>query len=81
MYLGRPCVEQDIIRLSERHFPSKVPATDKKANAQRVYVVCSKKKDNNGKNIRQESRFQCSECGVGLCVDPCFKIYHTIKNF
>ena len=78
---GRPCVEQNIIRLSERHFPSKVPATYKKANRQRVCIVCSKKKDNNGKKIRRESRFQCLECGVGLCVDPCFKICHTIKNF
>ena len=36
-----------------------------------VCVVCSTKKDNNGKNIRPEGCFQCLECGVGLCVDPC----------
>ena len=38
---GRPCVEQNVVRLSERHFPSKVPSTDKKANAQHMCVcVC-----------------------------------------
>ena len=49
---GRPYLEQNIVRLNERHFPSKVPATDKKPNAQRVCAICSKKKDNNEKKIR-----------------------------
>ena len=28
----------------------------------------------------RESSYECSTC-VGLCVDPCFRIYHSYKDF
>lgn len=59
------------LRLTARHFPDIVPPTSLKKNALRKCIVCSRKK------IRRESRYQCTECDVGLCVQPCFKIYHT----
>ena len=33
------------------------------------------------KRFGAESSFYCGLCDVTLCVWPCFKIYHTIKNF
>lgn len=72
---GRPSNEEDPLRLLQRHFPDYVPATDKKQFPMRRCAVCSKN------NQRKESRYQCAECGVGLCAVPCFKIYHTRKNF
>ena len=75
------CRIEYLVKLGERQFPSKVSATDKNANPHLVWKVCLKKKDNNGEKIRQEGCCcQCSECGVGLCVDPCIEKYHT-KNF
>lgn len=72
---GRPSAESDPIRLIQRHFPEYVPATENKAGPTRRCVVCSKQ------NIRRESRYQCVECGVGLCAAPCFKNFHTKKNY
>lgn len=63
------------LRLTERHFPRKVPASEKKKNAARKCVVCSKKK------LRKESVYECEKCNVGLCVVPCFEIFHTQKNY
>jgi hypothetical protein len=28
-----------------------------------------------------KTTYECVECNVGLCVVPCFEIYHTLKNF
>lgn len=56
-------------RLNGRHFPSLYKSQGK--NNLRRCVVCSKN------NKRCESRYQCEECDVGLCVFPCFKRYHT----
>lgn len=72
---GRPSLESDPLRLHQRHFPEYVPATEKKENATRRCAVCSKNK------IRRETRYQCTECNVGLCAAPCFKIFHTKKNY
>lgn len=68
------------LRLTERHFPDTIPRTEKKANPTRICVVCSRKRDTRGHRVRRESRYQCSDCEVGLCVSPCFKIYHTSGN-
>ena len=74
---GRPSLEDTPLRLSARHFPDIVPATEKKKNAARLFVICSRRKNESGKKIRKESRYFCKECDIGLCVVPCFKIYHT----
>jgi hypothetical protein len=39
---GRPSVEPLPKRLTERHFPKRIPATGKKARPQRKCVVCTK---------------------------------------
>jgi hypothetical protein len=72
---GRPSVEPPPKRLTERHFLERIPATGKKAKPQKRCVVCAK----HGK--RKESIYWCSECEAGLCLDGCFKKYHTKLNF
>ena len=78
-------------RLNGHHFPSKVPPNDpqKKKVRCRKCAVCFPGE----RAIRQmlglppvnrpgrESSYECSTCGVGLCVDPCFRIYHSYKDF
>ena len=78
---GRPSSEDTPLRLSTRHFPDIVLATEKKKNAARLCVVCSRRKNESGKKTRRELRHFCKECDVGLCVVPCFKIYHTKYNY
>ncbi|XP_017790882.1 PREDICTED: piggyBac transposable element-derived protein 4-like [Habropoda laboriosa] len=63
------CGSNNELRLIGKHFPT--PYTSSGKNKLRRCVVCSKN------NKRRESRYQCDECDVGLCVYPCFKIYHT----
>uniref|UniRef100_A0A0K0E1W0 PiggyBac transposable element-derived protein 4 n=1 Tax=Strongyloides stercoralis TaxID=6248 RepID=A0A0K0E1W0_STRER len=63
------------LRLTARHFPDLVPSTSSKKNASRKCIVCSKTK------VRRETRYQCNECDVGLCVQPCFRKYHTADKF
>ena len=60
-------------RLIERHFPSAYVPVGKNRN--RRCVVCT------ANDKRRESRYECKNCNVGLCVDPCFKIYHTELNY
>ncbi|UYV60146.1 hypothetical protein LAZ67_1000131 [Cordylochernes scorpioides] len=76
VHRGRPSTSEDRpLRLIERHFPSLVPPTEKKKNPTRYCCVCGANKK------RKESRYMCKDCDVALCVVPCFKTFHTIKNF
>ena len=77
---GRPGTSLPPMKLTARHFPACIPATEKKANPTRVCTVCSRRTDGRGKKIRRESRYYCPDCGVGLCVAPCFRDYHTKVN-
>lgn len=61
-----------------RHFPELVPPTPSKKQGRRYCFVCSHKKEN---KKRKDSMYCFIECDVGLCVTPCFKIYHTEKEF
>ena len=65
----------NLARLAGQHFPSFTPPSEIKENPSRRCKVCSKN------NFRKESRYQCKECDVGLCVASCFEYYHTKKNF
>lgn len=57
------------LRLIERHFPSLYKPPSKNRN--RRCVVCT------ANDKRRETRYECKDCNVGLCVEPCFRIYHT----
>jgi len=62
-------------RLVERHFPERIPPTEKKARPSKRCVVCYKN------NRRRETVFWCPECEAALCVEGCFKAFHTKLNF
>ena len=75
---GRPSTTENPFRLVERHFPSYVPATEKKANATLRWVECKKH------GARRENRYECVRCDVAcpfLCASPCFERYHKVKVF
>ena len=75
------------VRMSGRHFPSTIPPTDKKENPTRKCRACtiSNKRHNDSERRflhRAETRYHCLECGkIPLCVDPCFRIYHTYSDY
>lgn len=71
---GRPSSKDQPLRLSGRHFPSDVSTSSSGKTNRRRCAVCIK----NSK--RTDTRYMCSECDVGLCVTPCFGIYHTKTN-
>ena len=31
--------------------------------------------------IRNDTSFKCRKCNLALCIEPCFEIYHTQRNF
>ncbi|CAK9829705.1 PiggyBac transposable element-derived protein 4 [Anthophora retusa] len=60
-------------RLTGRHFPS-VHQSGKKNRKRRCVVRAVS-------GVRRESMHQCQQCNVGLCVSPCFEIYHTKLHY
>jgi len=68
-------------RLTDRHFPEHIPANVTKKEPTRMCVVCCSRRKPDGKKVRRESRYYCPQCDVGLCVEPCFKEYHTQPNY
>ncbi|KAF2894023.1 hypothetical protein ILUMI_12150 [Ignelater luminosus] len=77
---GRPSVIPTPLRLTGRHFPEYIPGTEKKNNPTRQCAMCARVRDGHGKKIRRESRYYCPDCDVALCVAPCFRVYHTVKD-
>jgi hypothetical protein len=71
---GRHSSDNTVLRLTERHFISKLPPSEKNARPQGRCVVCQKC----GK--RKDTVYWCDACDIGLCVE-CFRDYHTKLNF
>ena len=65
--------EENVVRLTERHFLEQIPPTANKRKAQKRCRVCYKK------DIRKETCYYCPSCPSqpGLCYYPCFELYHT----
>ncbi|GBN36110.1 PiggyBac transposable element-derived protein 4 [Araneus ventricosus] len=74
-----PKSEGNVVRLTGRHFPSFVDESESRKKSRKC-VVRSLKINENGKRVLRESRFECKNCNVGVCVAPCFEIYHTESN-
>jgi len=76
-------------RLSGRHFIQKIqPNNGQKRPISRSCVVCGpaerqllKHVGEKRKRPGRESSYECVECGVTLCVDPCLMIYHNYTDF
>ncbi len=60
-------------RLTERHFPAKVPSRSNGIPGQRDCAVCSGRRGRK----RKTTTYCCKQCEVGLCAVPCFELYHT----
>lgn len=75
---GRKSKDQESpLRLTARHFPDMIPATENKAKLRRACFVC--KHTTVQPQTRQDTHWWCKECEVPLCLPQCFRVYHT-KN-
>lgn len=77
---------RDVEHLTGRHFLTKIVQKDgQKSKPLRTCPVCStttgKRKTVGDGRKTVWSSYECKVCDVGLCVDPCFKLYHTKKDF
>lgn len=61
-------------RLVGRHFPEQMKSDTGKTKSRKCRV-CYKK------GARKESTYWCPDCAVALCINNCFKIYHTEIEF
>jgi hypothetical protein len=69
-------------RLIGRHFVDRIPSTQKKTMVTRVCKVCADTtKRQTGKRGRKETAYYCPDCNIPLCYHPCFKKYHTLKDY
>ena len=76
--IGRPRSEHPL-RLTARHFPSRIASTVTQAKRKRKCYVCAHTVRR--EKSRRDTLYECIECDVGLCVTDCFKDYHTLKAF
>jgi len=72
---GRPSIEGNPFRLTERHFFKQIPPSDKKLHPTKRCIVCHKHKQH------KETRYICGQCNEPFCVVLCFEQYHTLKNY
>ena len=75
--------EHDEKRLSERHFPSHIPAAAGRVRQRpsRVCIVCNNLPNAEVNLSKKKSSFWCGECRKVMCVYPCFELYHTQINY
>jgi len=59
-FQGHHSTDKNVPRLLERHFPKRIPLTEKKARPTKRCVVCYKN------NRRKETVFWCPECEAAL---------------
>ena len=76
---GRPASGDIPNRLVDRHFPSLVASKPGRSNRQRVCHVCAHTQMKSKK--RHDSRYECVQCNVGVCIPECFRIFHTVKKY
>ena len=75
---ARPCANHTAncpLRLNERHFPSLLDPTPRNPQPRRRCHVCASTQLRQRR--RQSTHWQCSDCGVALCMPDCFREYHT----
>lgn len=69
---GRPSADKSL-RLTARHFPSLT------SGGSRRCIVCSTTVKRPKK--RSRTKYECSDCNVGLCIARCFQECHTLKAY
>ena len=71
-------------RLSERHFLSHIPCAvgAKRLRPSRPCFVCNQIPRVEGVPVcRKWTSFWCEECKKPLCLEFCFKLYHTVNDY
>ena len=71
-------------RLSERHFPSYIPQAigAKRARPSRPCHVCSQLPRVDGVKLSNKwTSYWCKDCKKPLCIEYCFKAFHTYKDY
>lgn len=77
----------DIKQLTARHFMMNEvdePPSAMEAHPSLLHKFCSfRNPDKNGPCYlrKKETTFKRKQCNLGMCFEPCFKIYHTRKNY
>nr|XP_037290037.1 piggyBac transposable element-derived protein 4-like isoform X1 [Rhipicephalus microplus] len=68
------------LRLTGRHFAEQLrPSSGQGIGTHRSCHVCAN--TTRGPKRRRETRYMCVKCNKSLCLEPCFKEYHTLKNY
>ncbi|UYV73243.1 hypothetical protein LAZ67_10002324 [Cordylochernes scorpioides] len=71
----------DVARLLGKHYCYKIAPESGKAAQRRCKVCADSAKHKTGKVARKDTRFECKQCKIPLCVGECFEKYHTEMNW
>jgi rubrerythrin len=70
-----------------RHFIYRIKTNGKKRNLARLCKVCNETERSNAELSAQkrkrpghETVYECQVCNVSLCIEPCFRLFHSKKN-
>jgi hypothetical protein len=79
---GRPLLENPM-RHTAQHFPSLIQDystehTSVRRRRRKCHVSYS---TTTAPKKQTKTTYECVQCNVGLCLIPCFQLYHTLKNF
>ena len=67
---GRPSDELLLARHVERYFPDFLPTNENGKRKERRCKVCY------SHGVNKKTSYYCADCDVGLCVAPCFRLFH-----
>lgn len=76
--------KEDCSRITERHFPGYIPCAlgAKRLRPSRPCYICTNLPQINGVKIcRKWTSYWCTDCKKALCIDYCFKVYHTVNDY
>lgn len=76
--VGRKPKDDLPLRLNARHFPSINSGEVKKKISRRCHVHSNTKLN---PQSRKDTSYECNECDKPLCLEPCFKDYHTKLHY
>ena len=83
---GRKSTGEVLNRLVERHSMldlSLQKGSKYRPNCKVCSIINCKRKGKEGACKRKQTRFLCKQCpnNPAMCVDPCFGIYHNVKDY
>ena len=72
--------------LVDRHFIEPIPGQggDRRKHPSHACFICNVSKEalsDAGTKCKKFTSYWCSICKCALCIDPCFRLYHTQKDY